>query len=146
MQSSIPASGPRAAAPLLRVLLVDDDYLLTRSLRRVLMALRPDLTIHVASSANEALDVLATSAFDAIITDLSMPGLSGLDWLERLQHDYPELPRLIHSSQVESFGEDEVRRLSHAAFAKPARASELLGALELAAWLSAPVQPGLRSA
>jgi DNA-binding NarL/FixJ family response regulator len=75
-----------------------------------------------------------------------MPGLSGLDWLERLQHDYPELPRLIHSSQVESFGVDEVRRLSHAGFAKPARASELLGALELAAWLSAPVQPGLRSA
>ena len=143
----MPASGPQAVATPRRVLVIDDDALLRRSLARVLGALRPELQIHTASSGAHALEVLATQAFDAVITDLQMPGISGLAWLERLHHEHPELPCLVHSSQLESFGEDEVRRLCHAAFAKPVKTQLLLDALD-STWSQRleSTHAGLRSA
>jgi len=112
------------------VLLVDDDALITRSLGRALVALQPNFEIEVAESAAEALHALARAPFDALITDLQMPGLSGTDWLVRLRREHPEVPCVVHSSQLESFGEDEVRLLSHAAFGKPTSPQALIDALE----------------
>ncbi|MGC4091821.1 MAG: response regulator [Polyangiaceae bacterium] len=147
MMSSIPASGRKAAAPQLRVLLVDDDFLNTRSLRRALLALRKNLEIEAVHSADEALQALSTQRFDAVITDLHMPGLSGIDWLVRLRTEHPNLLCVVHSSQLEAFGEDEVIRLSHVALAKPARPQELLDALECVwAFRSPTAQAGLCSA
>ena len=61
------------------MLLVDDDELITRSLGRALLALHPSFEIEVAESAQQALSALSRAPFDALITDLQMPGLSGLD-------------------------------------------------------------------
>ena len=147
MQSSIPASGPKAAPALRRILLVDDDPMVTRSLERALGALRPDLEIRTAPSGERALTVLAEAPFDAVITDLNMPGLTGLVWLEKLRRENPTLLCVTHSSQLESFGEDEVRRLSHATFAKPAHAHALLEAIDRLLLLrSIAAHAGLRSA
>lgn len=108
---------------------MDDDALVTRSLARILTAARPDLEISTASSAHDALLQLAASEFDAVITDLDMPNLAGLAWLATLRREHPQLLCVTHSSQLESFGEDEVRRLSHATFEKPAHAHALLAEL-----------------
>jgi DNA-binding NarL/FixJ family response regulator len=143
----MPESGPQAAPPRRRLLVVDDDPLITRSLERVLLALEPQFEIAVAQSGIEALYSLAQARFDAVITDLHMPGLSGTEWLTRLRREHPETLCVVHSSQIESFGEDEVRRLVHAAFGKPTSPQKLIDGLRCL-WLlrgSAP-QPALRSA
>lgn len=121
--------------------------MVSRSLERAIGALRPELEIRTAGSAERALALLAESAFDAAITDLNMPGLSGLVWLEKLRRECPSLVCVTHSSQLESFGEDEVRRLSHGTFEKPAHASAMLDAIDrVLLQRGVAAQAGLRSA
>jgi PAS domain S-box-containing protein len=78
----LPPSLPRprlAPAPMVRprVLLVDDEPLVLRSVTRML---RRTHTVVSAGSAREALALIeAGDRFDAILTDLHMPGMSGRD-------------------------------------------------------------------
>ena len=60
------------------LLLVDDDPFLLRSLRRLL----PDLhRVVLAGSAEAALLALDAQPFDVVVTDVHMPGMSGIDLL-----------------------------------------------------------------
>jgi two-component system NtrC family response regulator len=71
-----------------RVLVVDDD----ESLRRVTAVQLEEegYQVDVAARAEEALAILARSAQDLVITDLKMPGLSGVQLLKQIRTDYPE--------------------------------------------------------
>jgi DNA-binding response OmpR family regulator len=93
---------------------------------------RPELQINTAGSATEALGALAERSYDAVITDLDMPGGSGEAVLETLAKHHPETARIVHSSQLESADTDRVRSLAHVVLAKPTSEPELLEALEFA--------------
>src|SRR5438067_1672571 len=71
-----------------RVLVVDDD----ESLRRVTQVQleQAGCETMVAAYGAEALALLQTSAQDLVITDLKMPGMSGLDLLRRIRSEYPD--------------------------------------------------------
>ena len=71
-----------------RILVVDDD----ESLRRVLQAqLEQDgYSVVTAASAQEAFSLLQFRAYDLVITDLRMPGLSGIEVLKQVKSLYPE--------------------------------------------------------
>jgi signal transduction histidine kinase len=70
-----------------RVLLVDDEIALSRALRRRLAP--HDVT--VLSSGAEALELMATGRrFDAILLDVMMPEVSGMEVYERLRQTNPE--------------------------------------------------------
>ena len=71
-----------------QILLVDDE----ESLRRVTQLELEDLGFSVSTVADgqEALNLLATAPFQVVITDLKMPGMSGMDLLRRVRNDYPE--------------------------------------------------------
>ncbi len=62
------------------ILVVDDDPSIARMYSTALGQLG-DVT--VASSGTEAVAILSVRAFDAIILDIRMPGLGGLDVLDR---------------------------------------------------------------
>ncbi|MBI4442592.1 MAG: sigma-54-dependent Fis family transcriptional regulator [Acidobacteria bacterium] len=72
-----------------RILVVDDD----ESLRRVMQVQLTQIGYEVATAAdaNHALTLLQQSAHDLLITDLQMPGGSGLDLLKKVRADYPEI-------------------------------------------------------
>ena len=79
------------AAPQRRVLVVDDDPLVLRSLTRVLAR---DFEVSSARNGREALDLVrAGGTFDAMLCDLMMPELSGIELHELLERDDPELAR-----------------------------------------------------
>ena len=61
----------------LRVLIADDVLLNRRSLKRLLKSL--DAITFFATNGLQALDMMKTTAFDAALIDLRMPGMSGLD-------------------------------------------------------------------
>jgi CheY-like chemotaxis protein len=79
------------------VLLVDDDQMLRELGRRMLERLG-DLT-YVMASAEEAVEFLAARAAEVslVVTDLTMPGMSGLDLLAHLAERYPDLPAVAIS-------------------------------------------------
>ncbi len=72
-----------------RVLVVDDD----ESLRRVTQVQLEQAGFQTSTAADgfEALTILQKSAPDLVITDLKMPGMSGIDLLRRIRADYPEV-------------------------------------------------------
>jgi two-component system, NtrC family, sensor kinase len=72
----------------LRILIVDDDERVARSLQRVLTAHE----ITAVSSGAEALEVLAERTdFDLILCDLMMPGMTGMELYEVLAARHPDL-------------------------------------------------------
>jgi len=115
-----------------RVLLVDDDPSVVRGLWRALHRARPTLQINTAGSAAQALAALEELSYDAVITDLEMPGAGGRAVLEALALHHPETARIAHSSQLESIDTELIRSLSHVVLAKPSSETQLLDALDQA--------------
>jgi diguanylate cyclase (GGDEF)-like protein len=70
-----------------RVLSVDDDLLSARGAARVLE--RSGYSVDVASSTDDALALMAVSNYDAIVTDLAMPGADGAEFITRGRALYP---------------------------------------------------------
>lgn len=75
------------------VLLVDDDASLLEGLRRSFR--REPLTVHVATSAVEAMNVLQAHEIDAVVSDDEMPGVTGVDFLSQIRHLYPATIRMM---------------------------------------------------
>ena len=72
------------------ILIVDDEQDMLQLLKR---SLKPDLNcrIETADSGEKALAMLAGDRFDLVLADIKMPGMGGLELLERIKRTYPEL-------------------------------------------------------
>jgi putative two-component system response regulator len=68
-----------------RILFVDDDAFVRRTLRRLLEEQAGEWRFNFASSAKEALDLLEAFDYDTVVTDFRMPGISGLDLLAAIR-------------------------------------------------------------
>src|SRR5947209_9417996 len=84
--SSSGSSGARRG----RILLVDDDPALGGYLRRVLSS-RGFEVVHELDSEG-ALQRIMTAHFDLLISDIELPGMNGLELLERARQAAPGLP------------------------------------------------------
>lgn len=84
-----------------RVLIVDDEPAVRKMLG--VMLSQAGITNQTAANAQAALDVLRNESFSAVISDLRMPGISGLELLAEVQRKYPELAFLVAT------GVDDVR-------------------------------------
>ncbi len=77
-----------------RILVVDDDRVVLLVLGDALRRLGEDCEVITASDAHEALDALRGGSFDAMVTDLSLPGITGVALTEsarRLRDGMPIL-------------------------------------------------------
>jgi two-component system response regulator HydG len=66
-----------------RVLVIDDDPGVRESMSRMLKT--AGYTVQVAASGEEGFELARTDAFDVILSDMRMPGLSGIDVLRKLR-------------------------------------------------------------
>ena len=76
------------------VLVVDDDDVIRETLLELLDG---HYQCQEASTAEEALRKLEAHPFDVVLTDISMPGLSGSELLQRARELYPDTPVIIMS-------------------------------------------------
>ncbi|MGA0799339.1 MAG: nitrogen regulation protein NR(I) [Steroidobacteraceae bacterium] len=83
----------------LRVWLVDDDASIRWVLERALKG--GGMTPRVFESAEPALEALRGDAPDVLLTDIRMPGLSGLDLVRRLHETRPQLPIIVMTAHAD---------------------------------------------
>ncbi len=76
-----------------RILLIDDDESMRDSCRQALA--REAGRIEVAEDGKTGLEILEKEAFDLVIVDLKMPGLSGMEVLNRIKQEYPEVVVIV---------------------------------------------------
>ncbi len=76
------------------ILIVDDDDIIRETLHELLSA---TYTCKTAETAEQALVQLESEAFEVVVTDISMPGLSGLELLRHVLRLYPQTPVILVS-------------------------------------------------
>ena len=76
-----------------QILIVEDDHDLREALVTTLELAK--FRVREASNANEALERLAESPVDMVVSDVNMPGLSGHQLLAEVQRLYPGLPMML---------------------------------------------------
>jgi DNA-binding NtrC family response regulator len=108
-----------------KVLLVDDekDFLETLSNRLELRGLK----VSAVTSGEQAITEAQEQDFDAIIVDLSMPGIDGLETLKRIKADNPnaEIIMLTGHASVQS-GVEAMKLGAEDFLQKPVELSELM--------------------
>src|SRR5436305_11808644 len=78
-----------------QILLVDDDAALLQALPQALSLRVNNLQVDTCDSAFEALEQIQDHDYDAIVSDIKMPGMDGLALLEKIQELRPETPTLL---------------------------------------------------
>ncbi len=87
---------------MLKILIVDDHAIVRQGLIQILLKEYPSAQIEEAGDAESAIQKTLESAdFDIVISDLTMPGRSGLELLHHIKQHYPKIPVLILSIQPE---------------------------------------------
>ncbi|HEV7905148.1 MAG TPA: response regulator [Pyrinomonadaceae bacterium] len=76
------------------ILVVDDDDAIRDTLYDLFSE---DHLCHVAATAERALEWLAKDVYDVVLTDISMPGLSGVELLGYVRQNQPQTPVIIIS-------------------------------------------------
>jgi len=91
------------------VMVVDDERMLGKMISQMLGYLGYDVTTY--NSSVEALENFETRPdhFDLILTDQTMPGISGLEMTKKMIGMKPELPVILCSGYSEDVGEDQVK-------------------------------------
>jgi DNA-binding NtrC family response regulator len=79
----------------LSVLIVDDDQALLEALPEAMRLRMGGVTVETADSAAAALERIADRDYDAIVTDIRMPGMDGLKLLDEIRTRKPDIPTLI---------------------------------------------------
>jgi two-component system, NarL family, invasion response regulator UvrY len=85
----------------MRILIADDHSIVRAGLRQILQDEFTGATIEEVSDAETLLKKVFTNTWDIVISDLSMPGKSGLDALAQIRQQCPKLPVLILSIHPE---------------------------------------------
>jgi two-component system, NarL family, invasion response regulator UvrY len=86
---------------MLRILIADDHAIIRKGLKQILLEEYPTAFIDEVADAEGVLKKAIASEWDIIISDLSMPGRSGLDVVHDIKHNFPKLPVLILSIHPE---------------------------------------------
>ena len=112
-------------APRFRVLLVDDDAAVVAGLRNVLRADRDRWSVRIAEGAEPALALLAQEPADVVVTDMRMPGSSGLELLERILAEWPATARVLLSGWSDISTITRAGTVAHRYLVKPCDAETL---------------------
>jgi two-component system response regulator AtoC len=112
------------------LLIVDDDTLVRDTLHDLLS---PPHECHTADRAEQAFAYLEIETYDAVLTDLSMPGLSGRELLNYVQDKHPATPVIVISGMPEGgYGQEVIDMGAFAFFHKPFKLEEIEDAVERA--------------
>lgn len=85
----------------MKVIIADDHSIVRKGLKQILLEEYPFAEVSEAANAEELIKTTMSGTWDVVITDLSMPGRSGLDALRQIREAFPKLPVLVLSMHPE---------------------------------------------
>jgi len=108
-----------------RILFVDDEPMILQGIQHSLRGMRAEWEVALANSGAEALETMAKTPFDVVITDMRMPGMDGAQLLDLVKVKFPRTVRIILSGQSDR--ETILRSVapSHQYLSKPCDLDEL---------------------
>ena len=80
-----------------RILIVDDEATITDSLVNLVQTSLEQVDVYPAYSAKQALAYVQRAGFDILVTDIQMPGMNGIELLERVNQILPQCRTLFLS-------------------------------------------------
>src|ERR1700693_1411685 len=86
------------ARPGMKVLLADDHPLIIAGIRRTIEHLDDMEVVGEAHSGQELLQLIERRAPDLVLMDLRMPGVSGVEMLERIRQSWPKIKTVVLSA------------------------------------------------
>lgn len=86
---------------MIRILIADDHTIVRKGLRQILAEEFTDADIQEVADADELIKKVIKEKWDVVISDLSMPGKSGLEALQYIKQNMPSIPVLILSIHPE---------------------------------------------
>ncbi len=86
---------------MIRILIADDHTIVRKGIRQIITEEFPDATIDEVPDAESLIQSTLRQEWDLIISDISMPGRSGLEALGQIRQIHPSLPILIMSIHSE---------------------------------------------
>jgi two-component system response regulator HydG len=95
-----------------RILVIDDDESMRDACRQALA--RKAGRVEVAGDGLTGLEILEKEAFDLVILDLKMPGLSGMEVLSKIKQEYPEIVVIVITGYATV--ESAVEAMKHGAY------------------------------
>jgi two-component system, OmpR family, response regulator len=101
LQCELPVAvpGPMGTEPA-RILLVEDDPTLARIFSRALTA--AGFAVDHACDGVEGLSLVASGDYDAVMSDVCMPRLGGLELLEHVRCAQPDLPVVLLTARLDA--------------------------------------------
>lgn len=122
------------------VLIVDDEPNIRRTLKQALA--RTDAIPLLAEDGTDALRYLDDHAFDAVLLDLRLPDVDGIDLIEVMQEAHPEVPIIAFSAHASAeTAAEAVRRGAVAFLEKPFRPEQIRHAVAQACSQKHDMQP-----
>ncbi len=109
----------------LKVLLVDDEEEFVTTLAERL-ELR-NITTRIATDGGQALQIIQTDKPPVVVLDVMMPGIGGLDILQQIKHNHPEIQIILLTGQGST--KDGIKGMRMGAFdymVKPVQIEDLI--------------------
>jgi len=111
---------------MLRIIIADDHTVVRRGLRQILLDQFRDAHIEEVVDAEGLVNKVMVEKWDVVISDINMPGRSGLDALKQIRVTYPDLPVLILSMNSEEHYAIRVLKAGASGYLSKDSASEQL--------------------
>ena len=114
----------------MRLLCVDDEPNIVSALRRALRGCGAEVA--TAASGQEGLEVMRLAPADVVVSDMRMPGMSGVEFLEQVREHWPDSVRILltgHAEMGETVGAINRGRIFRY-LSKPWSDAELVAAVQ----------------
>lgn len=118
----------------MNILIADDENVIREGVQRTILAQFPEFNVSLAADASEAAGILEKTPIDVVLTDILMPGLSGLEFMRVTRRKYPNVKWVVISAHSEfSYAQEAVQLGARDYLLKPIgkqRVTELMETLQ----------------
>ena len=114
-----------------KILIIDDHEIFRQGLKKIISENFKEVQFEEVASAEEAFNFYNRANWDIVITDINLPGRSGIDIVKDLNQNHPKIPILVLSMYPEEqFALRVIKAGASGYLSKNGALTELIGAMQ----------------